>query len=169
MLTPLSQFFQWLGDTHYSVAIRESTWTYPLVESVHVLGLCLFLGFAVIWDLRLLGRTLKRVPVSELAGRLMPWTLVGFAIMSASGALLFYSNPVRFSQNIFFQVKFVMLILAGLNALWFQFTAFRSMGTWNTDPMPPKIARSAAVISITLWASIVVAGRMIAYNWFDPT
>ena len=168
MFSVLSLFFHWLGDTHYSVAIRESTWTYPIVESVHVLGLCLFLGFAMIWDLRLLGRTLKRVPVSELAGRLMPWTLAGFAIMVASGALLFYSNPVRFSENIFFQVKCAMLILAGLNALWFQVTAFRSMGTWDTAPVPPKIARSAAVISITLWACIVVAGRMIAYNWFDP-
>lgn len=167
MLSSLSQFFQWLGDTHYSVALRESTWSYPIVESVHVLGLCLFLGFAVIWDLRLLGRILKRVPMSELAERLMPWTVVGFVIMFVSGVALFYSNPVRFSQNIFFQVKLVMLILTGLNAWWFQVTAFRSMGAWDLDPRPPKIARRAAVISLTLWACIVVAGRMIAYNWFD--
>jgi hypothetical protein len=167
MLSALSQFFQWLGDTHYSVALRESTWSYPIVESIHVLGLCLFLGFALIWDFRLLNRILKRVPVSELAARLMPWTVVGFVIMVISGLALFYSNPVRFSQNIFFQVKFVMLILAGVNALWFQMTAYRSLATWELDPVTPKIARRAAVISLTLWACIVVAGRMIAYNWFD--
>jgi DNA-binding beta-propeller fold protein YncE len=35
--------------------------------------LCLFVGLAVILDLRLLGVTLRRTPVSEVVSQLVPW------------------------------------------------------------------------------------------------
>ena len=59
-------FLQWLADTQFSTVMRESTWAEPIVETIHVLTLTLFLGFAVLLDLRLLGITLKRKPVSEV-------------------------------------------------------------------------------------------------------
>lgn len=73
---------------------------YPIVESVHVLALCLFLGLAVVLDLRLLGVTFQRTRVSEIAERLLPWTALGFALMVTSGALLFYAIPVRTFDHI---------------------------------------------------------------------
>ncbi|MDQ1470396.1 MAG: hypothetical protein QOJ99_1876 [Bryobacterales bacterium] len=91
-------------------------WGYPLIESVHVLALCLFLGLAVMLDLRLLGLTMRRVAVSRVAGRLLPWTVAGFPIMIVGGALLFYGIPVRTYQNVFFRIKVILLVLSGLNA-----------------------------------------------------
>jgi hypothetical protein len=160
-------FFEWLANTRWSIAIHESTWAYSLIESVHVLTLCLVLGTAVMLDLRLLGLTLRRVPVSEVAGQLLPWTVAGFMVMVSSGALLFYGIPVRTFQNIFFRVKMVMLVFAGLNAWVFQWTVYRAVADWDLDPVPPKGARLAGCVSLVLWAGIVVSGRMIAYNWFD--
>ena len=87
---------RWIQATPGSTGIRESTWTYPVIESVHVLGLCLFLGFALIWDMRLLNKAFRRVPVSDIQARVMPWVNVGFIIMVISGSLLFYEEPVRF-------------------------------------------------------------------------
>ena len=158
---------QWLEKTPGSIALHESLWVYPIVESVHVLTLCLFLGTAVILDLRLLGVTMRRVPVSEVARQLLPWTVAGFAVMVVSGALLFYAIPVRTYQNIFFRIKVVMLILAGLNAWIFQSTVYRRVAEWDLEPVLPLGARVAGGLSLALWAGIVVAGRMIAYNWFD--
>ena len=160
-------FCEWLANTPWSIALHESTWGYPIVESVHVLALCLFLGLVVMMDLRLLGATMKGAPVSEVAGRLLPWTAAGFALMVVSGALLFYAIPVRTYQNIFFRVKVAMLVLSGLNAWIFHSTVYRRVAEWDLDPVPPKRARVAAGLSLALWAGIVVAGRMIAYNWFD--
>src|SRR5260370_21743321 len=77
---------------------------YPLVESVPVLALCLFLGLAVMLDLRLLGVSMRSPSVSEFVGRLLPWTAAGFVLMVISGALLFYAIPVRTYQNIFFRL-----------------------------------------------------------------
>ena len=160
-------FLEWLANTPWSIALHESLYMYPLVESTHVLAITLFVGLTVVLDLRLLGLTLGGVPVSEVTARLLPWTKVGFAIMIVTGILLFYAIPVRNYQNIFFRVKVVMLLLAGLNVYLFHSRVERRISEWDLAPVAPRAARIAAVVSLVLWASIVVAGRMIAYNWFD--
>lgn len=160
-------FCQWLESTPWSIALHESLWGYPIVESVHVLTLCLFLGLAVMLDLRLLGATMLKTPASEVLERLLPWTIAGFVVMVITGAMLFYAIPVKTYLNIFFRCKVVFLLLAGINVAVFHRTAARNMGDWDLDPVPPFRARLAGGLSLVLWAGIVVAGRMIAYNWFD--
>ena len=160
-------FAQWLAGTRGSIALHESLYMYPLIESAHVLTLCLFVGTAAMLDLRLLGLTLRRVPVSEVLRRLLPWTIAGFVVMVVTGALLFYAIPVRTYQSVFFRIKVVMLILAGLNVWVFHRGVQRSMSEWDVQSVAPRRARMAAAVSLVLWAGIIVAGRMIAYNWFD--
>jgi len=163
----LLAFCRWLESTPGSVALHESIWVYPIVESVHVLTLCIFLGLTVILDLRLLGATLPATPVSQIVRRFLPWTVAGFAIMVVTGALLFYAIPVKTYLNIFFRLKVVFLLMAGLNVAIFQRTASPTISRWDLDPRPPFRARLAGAVSLALWAAIVVCGRMIAYNWFD--
>jgi hypothetical protein len=166
-MSSILQFCEWLQETSIGIGIRESTWSYPIIESVHVLGLCLFVGFALVWDLRLIGIAFRRVPVSEAQARLMPWITLGFIIMVISGVLLFWSDPVRFYYKVFFRIKLVALILAGLNAFVFHRFAGSRLIEWDTSPLTPRGAKLAGMISITLWSLIIVAGRLIAYNWFD--
>lgn len=163
----LTPFCEWLASTRGSIALHESLYMYPLVESVHVLTLCLFVGLAATLDLRLMGLTLRRVPVSEVTSRLLPWMAAGFVVMMTTGALLFYAIPVRSYHNIFFRLKIVMLIVAGLNAWVFHARVYRHVLDWDLDPMTPKGARVGGALSLLLWAIIIVSGRMIAYNWFD--
>jgi uncharacterized protein DUF6644 len=163
----LNAFCEWLANTRGSIALHESLWAYPIVESVHVLALCLFLGLTVMLDLRLMGVTLRGARVSEVTERLLPWITAGFVLMVASGSLLFYAIPVRTFHNIFFRVKLAMLILAGLNVWVFHSTIYRTVAAWDLDTVPPRRARVAGGLSLALWAGIVVAGRMIAYSWFD--
>src|SRR5471030_1988063 len=105
---------------------------YPLVESAHVLTLCLFLGLAIMFDLRLLGKALKKVPITELKRRMGPWMMAGFVVMVITGALLFYAIPVRSYQSIWFRGKVVALILAGLNAFVFHTTIDRRVAEWTS-------------------------------------
>jgi len=158
---------QWLAETRGSVALAGSVYVYPLVESVHVLTLCWFVGMSVLLDLRLLGFVLPQVRASEMIDRLLPWMKAGFAVMIVSGALLFYAIPVRSFQNIFFRVKMIALLLAGLNVLVFEIGVRRRTVEWDLQPVPPGAARAAGAASLALWAVIIVSGRMIAYNWFD--
>src|SRR5438034_3050007 len=151
-------FCKWLEQTPGSIALHESLWVYPLVESVHVLTLCLFLGTVVMMDLRLLGVGMRRAPVSELMAQLRPWTAAGFVLMVISGTLLFYAIPVRTYQHVFFRANVLMLLLAGLNAWIFHSTIFRTAPKWDLDRVPPKRARIAGAVSLLLWAGIVTAG-----------
>jgi uncharacterized protein DUF6644 len=162
----LLPFVEWLASTSGSIALHESLYMYPLVESSHVLTLCLFVGMSVIWDLRLLGVVLPNVAMSDMSRRVWPLMLIGFILMSITGVLLFYAIPIRSYQSIWFRVKVIMLVAAGLNAWTFHRSVYRTVETWDTG-RPPRRARRAAIASLALWAGIIVAGRMIAYNWFD--
>jgi len=163
----LLAYCEWLAATQGSIALHESMYMYPIVESTHVLALMLFVGFATVLDLRLLGLILKGVPVSQVAARLLPWTIAGFMVMIVTGALLFYAIPVRTYQSIFFRAKVVFLVLAGLNVWYFHTRVFKRITEWDREVTTPKAARRAGLASLVLWAGIIVAGRMIAYNWFD--
>lgn len=163
----LLPFCEWLAATDGSIALHESLYMYPLVESVHVLTLCLFVGMSVLLDLRLLGVALRQIPLTDITKRLMPWMIGGFIVMVITGVLLFYAIPVRSYQNVFFRLKVIFLILAGLNAWTFHNTIYRRVDQWDRNARPPGRARFAGAASLVLWACIIIAGRMIAYNWFD--
>jgi hypothetical protein len=165
-MSPL-ELVKWMAGTSWSTGLHESQYGYPLVESVHVWALCLFFGLAVMFDFRLLGWTMRRVPVSEMSRRLLPWTLAGFVVMAISGMLLFSAIPLRSYQNIFFRVKMLLLLLAGLNVWIFHSKTWRSVAAWDLNERPPRAARIAGALSLALWVGIIFSGRMIAYNWFD--
>src|ERR1700761_4673629 len=107
----LLAFFGWLGETPWSVGLHESQYAYSIIESVHVWTMAFFFGLVIMFDLRLLGVTMRDVPVSEVVGRLVPWTIISFVIMVITGVLLFYAIPLRSFQNIFFRVKMILLVL----------------------------------------------------------
>jgi len=92
---PIRAAVEWLAGTEWSIALHESQYAYATIESIHVWALCLFVGFAVLLDLRLINLIFRDVPVSDVARRLLPWTKVGFAVMVVSGILLFYAIPLR--------------------------------------------------------------------------
>ena len=143
--------------------MRESLWAEPIVETIHVLTLTLFLGFAVLLDLRLLGVAMRRRRMSEVLRQLNPWLIAGFVVMIVTGMLLFSGDPISFYSTTFFKVKMIMLVLAGLNVLIFNSTIGRRTAEWDLDPKTPRGAKVAGVVSIVLWVAIVAAGRAIAY------
>jgi len=164
----LHNLMQWMADTEWSVGLHESRYAYSIVESIHVWALCVFVGFAVFLDLRLLGVTLRRVPISQIVERILPWTKIAFVVMVASGLLLFFAIPLRTYHNVFFRLKAVLLVLAALNAWVFHNGGmYRRLAEWDTASTLPRAAKLAGAFSLALWVAIIFSGRMIAYNWFD--
>ena len=159
----VQEFCRWLGDTPWSVGLRESIWIYPIVETAHVLGLALFAGLAVMLDLRLIGLAFRGVQVTQFFARVAPWMWTGFTLMVISGALLFSSDPVRLQGNVLFAVKLLLIVIAGLNAAVFHVTTYRSVAAWDIVAAPPPRARLAGLLSLTLWAGIISLGKLIAY------
>lgn len=160
--------FEWIDALESSIALRESLNAYPILLTAHVVSMCLFSGLIAYWDFRLVGATLKGVPVSSIPKSLFPWALTGFAISVITGGLLFYSQPMRYFGNFYFWLKSGMLVLAGLNILVFHTSVYRSVAEWDTDVRVPRAARIAGLVSLVLFAGIVVTGRLIAYSGLVP-
>ena len=164
----LLRFVEWLGNTSWSIELHESRYVFLLVLMIHVLTISVFVGTAVMIDLRLLGKTMTRVPVSQVVGRLMPWSQAGFFVMVVTGVLLFYAAPVNRYENIFFRVKMAALLMAAINIWLFRRSVYGRVGEWEVDPVPPRRVRVAGALSLLLLAIIITAGRMMAYQdyWF---
>lgn len=163
----IHSFLEWLGSTPWSVRLLESYYVWPWIESTHVLTLALFVGTAMMMDLRLIGVGFRGVPASAFIERLLPWTRLGFAVMIVTGLLLFYSAPIRYYYNLFFRIKLVLLVIAGLNVAFFHFRTRKGLDEWDLLASPPRAVRMAGLVSLLVWSGIVVSGRLIAYNWFE--
>ena len=127
--------FQHIQDMALSRLISQSTWGYPIVGAVHVLGIALFGGAVLVSNLSSI----------EDAMRVRTWKRIGFAVVMATGALLFASNAGRYADSRFFEVKMILLVLLAINALCFART------------------RRRAYISLGLWAALIFASRGIAF------
>ena len=158
---------QWIAATQGSIALHESLYMYAIVESIHVLGIMLFAGSIAMVDLRLLGRAFRATPVSEMTARILPWTVAGFAVVALTGLLLFYAIPVRTYHSIWFRLKLALIVAAAVNIWFFHRRVQRDRALWDRALVAPRGARVAAVLSLAIWSGVIVAGRLIAYDWAD--
>jgi hypothetical protein len=157
--------FEWIDAMPSSIALRESSYGYAIVLTSHLVSMTIFAGLILMMDLRLVGWGNLRTPISQLQKRLFPWQMFGFVLSGITGLLLVYSQPFRYYGKVFFWAKMVLMGLAGVNAIAFHFTTYRTVAKWDTDRVGPMFARVAGFASIVLWASAAILGRLTAYNW----
>ncbi len=158
----INTVLQWLEDSSWAVAIRQSLWLYPVLEIVHITGIVLLVGPAIMFDLRLLGFS-KNLPVSTLAQHLLGWSRRGLLLIVPSGLLLFITDAATLWYDPMFLLKMLLLVVAGLNALVFHSFTFRSVTAWNEKTIVPVSAKVTACISIIVWLVIIACGRLLAY------
>ena len=157
------------GDTaqSWSEALLGSLNFWGLLEGTHLISLMLFAGTIFVVDLRLLGVTFRRTPVSVISDRVLPLTVAGFLLVVATGLLLFFAKPLFYYHNLWFRAKMVFLALAMINIAVFHVRVQRNQGTWDTAETPPASARTAAGLSLLAWLAVITMGRFIAYDWFE--
>ena len=154
---------QRLQDSAFATSLLESQYMWLIIESAHVLGLSFSVGLIVITDLRLIGQFRRREPVSEVLETLRPWLLTGFALMFVTGALLFISEAAKVIVIPWFKLKMLLLLLAGINALWFELNLGRKLSAWDTLASPPIGAKIAGWTSLVCWTAVIFLGRWVAY------
>lgn len=159
-------FCEWLEATPVALMVRESAWGFQILAAIHIMGLALSVGTLVWFDLRLLGVAMTRVRVSEVYRHLMPWAGVGFFVMFTTGALLFAGSATAAYGNLAVRTKLSAIVLAGVNALLYHLVTEKRIAAWDRAPHPPLGARVAGLVSIALWASVVIAGRMVSYTLY---
>src|ERR1700722_19515430 len=92
-------FFRWWEMEPVGYYIREATWIFAIVETIHIMALSVFLGTIFIIDLRLLGFGMKKQTPAEVSRDLFPWTLWSLIFMIVTGMALFSSEAIRMSTS----------------------------------------------------------------------
>jgi hypothetical protein len=123
----------------------KNSWLFPVIQSVHLVGLAILVGSIILVDLRLLDYGLRRFTNSKVSDEFKPWTRLGFAVMFVTGPILFFADAERYIHNPAFLFKIAALAVAAM----VHFSMLRR-------------TKMAAVISITLWTIVVLAARAIA-------
>lgn len=134
--------------------IELSSWAYPVLEIVHIIGIAMLLGNLVLLELRVFGSG-KNLPVADLARLSLGLALLGFSLAAMSGGLMFATRPAELLSNRAFTLKMVLLFTAACNAGWFH--ARQSLEKLDFT------ARALMVVSTLIWVAVVACGRWIAY------
>lgn len=154
--------FEWLEASALAVYIRQSHMLYPVIELVHILGFVFLVGSAFLFDLRLLGIS-KKIPVSDLARHLLPWSRRSLLLVIPSGLFLFMSEATALSSNRILGIKLILICLAFTNAGYFHRYTLKTISAWDHLQPTPRAARAAGIISLLLWTGVLTCGRFLAY------
>lgn len=162
---PIRDLCQWIAESHVGRGILESVWVFPLVEGFHLLGIGLSVGVLCWLDLRLIGLVFTDQPISKVWKQVVPAAGIGFGLVFLTGGLLFWAEAITAYNSVHFWIKLGLILLAGLNAVYFEFVTRRGIDAWDADPVPPLKVRLAGLVSLILWTAVITTGRTMAYSF----
>ena len=154
-------FFDFCKALQYSPllsAMRSSPWFFPVIASIHLMGLALIGGAVLMVDLRLLGLGLRHQPVAQIARDAQRWLVVSLVVLLPTGVLQFMCfAATKYYYLTAFWVKMAALSLA----LIFTFAVRRKVAMTDETRVAPIWRKLVAVVSLSLWSSVAIAGRLI--------
>jgi hypothetical protein len=153
------EFCQWLQFSPPLVAMRSSPWLFPVIATIHLMGLSVIGGAVLLVDLRLLGLGLRRQPVAQLAQDAERWLFRGLLVMVATGIPLFMCFATKYYYLTFFWVKMASLVLV----VAFTVSVRRKVIMADETRMNPVWGRVVALVSLSLWTTVALGGRYIGF------
>ena len=158
------EFWQGIEASAVGSFIASSEWAFPTIETVHVIALVTVVGTIAIMDLRLLGLASRDYAVTATSKDTLPYTWGAFVLAAITGTLLFVSKAHVYAISTWFQLKMVMLVLAGLNMAIFHVSIWRTVEHWDTGMEVPRAGKIAAGLSLFFWLLVVFFGRVIGFT-----
>jgi hypothetical protein len=153
---------EWMSGTWLNNLVVGYAWTWPTLETLHFIGMCLLFGPIIIMDLRLLGFDRVTIPAMSVHA-LVPMTLLGFAINLITGILFLFGDPYRYAINISFQLKMLFVLLAGINAIYFWLKVTPVLERSGPNDEVPMGIKLVGLTSLASWTLVLCFGRLIPY------
>jgi hypothetical protein len=151
----------WIEATGLAEWIRVSALGYPLMITLHSLGLAIMVGLSVVLSLRVLG-FFREIPYTSL-DRLLKVAWIGFIVNTISGSALFAAQATSYVHNTQFLIKITLVFVGAITVAWLQAIVKSDASSWSPTAPAPGLARFVATASIVAWAGATVTGRLIAY------
>jgi hypothetical protein len=143
------------------IALRDSPWLATAIRMAHMLGFATLLATVIAFDLRVLGLA-SEVPVRAFSRRLMPWTFAAVVVIVPTGGLLFLSKAADLIASRLFVLKMALIGAAAINAIIFRTGPYQGVKDWDRGVAAPLAARASVALSIALWISVIVCGKVLA-------
>ncbi len=159
----LLSFAQWIRFTTFFTALRASPDVYPIIMSLHMVGIALFGGMILMTDLRLLGWAMTKRSIAEVVNRFRVPKRWGLLLTATCGILMAGSKAEEYYYNAFFRTKLILFALVLVQELVFYRSVYADPAALDKSPSVPGSAKLAAVLSLLLWTSIACCGRGIGY------
>ena len=161
----MSQFAEWLSTTSLSVFLQtHNSWAIPTIQSIHIVGIAIVLGSVFMIDLRVLGWAGMDQTLRQTTNRFSPWLTGALWLMLATGILMVIGEPVRELITFSFWLKMFLVAVGTLVAVAFQKSLRKNEQRWEETLVHRGATKWLAVLTFLIWASIIVLGRLIAYD-----
>ncbi len=153
-------FLIWLEGTRIAILVSQTLYGYPLLETLHAIGMAMLIGSLGLLNARVLGLW-PALPVWGVR-RLLPLAWAGFALNAGTGVALFMSLASEFYFSTTFRVKMVLVLMAGINAWLLSRHYLRNLQA-DVEPMATPMIRAIAGSALLFWFGALIAGRLLAY------
>lgn len=150
----LLAFSQWLENTSWGIAIRGSSWMFPIIEWIHLSGLSVGLATSVIVDLRLLGVGKRRPTAAELSDGVLVWNWIGLGVAILAGFLMFSADATTYISNAGFRWKLGLLVPLAL--IWHVVVQTKTLA-WTRAEETSSMGKLAGSMELFLWISVLAA------------
>jgi hypothetical protein len=155
----MAPLLQWIHDTWLGTVTREYSWIFTTGLIIHFIGLSLLLGAMLIVDLRLMGFP-RQMPIAA-ALKFLPIAITGFVMNLLTGIVMVTFDPVGYWLNPAFRIKMILVLIAGLNALWFTLVEHRHVISRPETEGQAVMVKISAALSLSVWFIVMIFGRLI--------
>lgn len=159
----LLTFVQWIQLTDFFTALRGSWFAYPIVLSLHMIGIAFFGGMVLMTDVRMLGWSMRKRSIADVVEQFRVPKRYGLLLMVTCGILMGGAKAEEYYYNVFFRAKLILLALLVVHALTFRRSVYADPAALDRAPVIPRNAKVAAALSLLLWTSVACCGRGIGY------
>jgi len=155
----LLQFCESVEYSGLLIAMRGLWWFFPVMATIHLLGLAVTGGAVLMVDLRLLGFGVRSQPAAQLVRESERWLKASLVVMVSTGIVLWGCFATKYYYLAFFWVKVAALIAV----LAFTFSVRRRVALAADAQSNPLVNRLVALVSISLWTTVALGGRWIGF------
>lgn len=114
--------------------------------------------------LRILGWAGKDQTLRQTTSRFGPWLTGSLGLLLVTGILMVIGEPVRELVSFSFWLKMFLVAVGTLMAAIFRITLRKHERQWEETLVYRGVIRSLAILTLLIWACIIVLGRLIAYD-----
>ncbi len=156
----LLEFCAYLENTPLALAIQDSFWAVPIMQTLHILAISALLIAMLLINLRVLNFADKSDSISIVISRYMHIIWLALPVLLVSGCILIVGEPARSLANPAFQMKMIMLLVVIIISVGIQRIGSKNHGL----SQPTGTIKALSILSLLLWLGIVACGRWIAYT-----